>query len=334
MTGFSQQEILGRNCRFLQADDRDQDALNEVRQAIREVRDCCVLLRNYRKDGSLFWNELAVGPVRDESGKLVHFVGIQKDVTARIHADLEREELITELKGKNAELEQFAYAVSHDLRSPLVTIQGFLKPLQQSAAEGDIESHEADLDRIRRAVVRMAQLLNDVMELSRIGRVVNPQSDVSLGELAKQALESCRGTISTNVQIEIADDLPIVCCDRTRMLTVLQNLIENALKFTSDEPIPRVEVGVRRDNAEQVCFVRDNGIGIASDHRTRVFRLFEQLDKHVSGSGIGLALTKRIIEMHGGRIWVESEGSGRGSTLCFVLPSPNESTRKGDSTWH
>ena len=127
--------------------------------------------------------------------------------------------------------------------------------------------------------------------------------------------------------MDISPDLPVVFGDRPRLLQVLQNLIDNAAKFTGDQPWPRIEIGVRRDGGEGdegVFYVQDNGLGIDADHHERVFGLFRQLDPQVDGMGVGLALVKQIIEMHGGRIWVESKGHGQGCSFCFTLPRKGE----------
>jgi signal transduction histidine kinase len=120
--------------------------------------------------------------------------------------------------------------------------------------------------------------------------------------------------------VTIAPDLPIIFGDRFRLREVLENLIDNAAKYTAGQPDPIVEIGARIQNDEQVIFVKDNGIGIESKYQTRIFSLFEKLNPISEGTGIGLALIKRIIETHGGRVWVESEGLGKGSTFCFTIP--------------
>jgi len=249
-----------------------------------------------------------------------------EDVTERRRLRLEREALISELEAKNAELERFTYTVSHDLRSPLITIQGFLGQLIQNAAAANSEQKQADMVRIRNAARRMQQLLDGLLDLSRIGRVVNPPEEVSLGRLAARAVEALAGAIAERgVEMEISDDLPVVFGDRLRLSQVMQNLIDNAVKFMGDQPRPRIEIGTRQDGGETVTYVRDNGIGINLRYDERLFGLFDQLDPHSAGTGIGLTLVKRIVEVHGGRIWVESEGPGRGSTFCSTIPRKRES---------
>ena len=250
------------------------------------------------------------------------FACIFDDITDRKRAEHERDELITMLEAQNAELERFTYTVSHDLKSPLITIKGYIGMLFEDLYEMDGAAVKSDLLRVSNAAEKMGNLLDDLLELSRIGRLTNPPEKVSLANLAEDALELLQGPInSKRVSVKIAPDLPVVHGDRIRLLEVLQNLIDNAVKYMGAEAEPRIEIGTRRDADETVCFVRDNGIGIEERFQEKVFGLFDQLDPKVEGTGIGLALAKRIIEVHGGRLWVESDGKGLGSTFCFTIPA-------------
>ncbi len=235
---------------------------------------------------------------------------------------VEKERLIEDLAAKNFELERFTYTASHDLKTPLVTIRGFLGLLRKDAAAGDAEQMDRDIDQIGAAAEKMGRLLDELLELSRIGRVIQPSESVSLSDLAREAAGLAAGSIAeSGAVIEIAADLPVISGDRGRLLEVLQNLIENAVKYLGEQPAPRIEVGVRDGDDGPVVFVRDNGIGIDPRYHEKVFGLFERLDHRDEGTGIGLALAKRIVEFHGGHLWVESEGLGHGSTFCFTLPS-------------
>jgi len=235
------------------------------------------------------------------------------------HGDALRSER-ADLARKNAELERFSYTVSHDLKSPLVTIRGFASLAENDVAAGAGARVQDDLARIGSAADKMHALLEDLLELSRVGHVVHPPEDVPLTELAREAVELLRGRlVEKGVAVEIAPDLPVVRADRRRLLEVLQNLIENAAKFTGDQASPRVEVGLREDPGRRVFFVRDNGRGIEARHLERVFELFAKLESSAEGTGVGLALARRIIEAHGGRLWAESEGRGHGTSFCFTL---------------
>ncbi len=241
--------------------------------------------------------------------------------TDRKRAEEEREGLIRTLEAQNAELERFTYMVPHDLKSPLITIRGFLGLLEKDIASGEPEAVRGDMQRTVQAVDKMEQLLNELLDLSRIGRLVNPPTAVPLGELAEEAAQLVKGRIDRQrVRIVISPDLPTVVGDRPRLSEALQNLIDNAAKYMGDQPEPRIEIGCRREGTEIVCFVRDNGAGIEPRYHDKIFGLFEQLDPEAEGSGVGLALVKRIVEIHGGRLWVESDGPGQGSTFCFTLP--------------
>jgi signal transduction histidine kinase len=232
-----------------------------------------------------------------------------------------RKNLIAELESKNAELERFTYTVSHDLKSPLVTINGFLGYLEKDARVGNMQRLQDDVQRIQDAVGKMRLLLSDLLELSRIGRLTNAPQMTLFADLAKDALNIVHGQLEERfITVIVQPDLPVVFGDRQRLTEVLQNLVDNAAKFMGDQKNPQIEIGQRgEEEGKPVFFVRDNGIGIAPKYHEQVFGLFNKLNPYIDGTGIGLALVKRIIEVHGGRIWVESE-VGTGSTFCFTLP--------------
>jgi PAS domain S-box-containing protein len=244
---------------------------------------------------------------------------------ARLFSDLQselvtRKDLIAELEAKNSELERFTYTVSHDLKSPLFTIRGFLGYLEQDALSGNSERLRSDIQRITDATDKMQRLLNELLELSRIGRLQNEYTVFSFEELAHEAAELVHGRImERGVTVHIDTGLPMAYGDRPRLLEVLQNLMDNATKFMGTQADPQIEVGqAGEEDGDPIFYVRDNGIGIAPEHFDRVFGLFNKLDPRSDGTGIGLALVKRIIEVHGGRIWVQSQ-VGTGSTFFFTL---------------
>jgi signal transduction histidine kinase len=255
----------------------------------------------------------------DELGELARSFN-RMAVDLRAHEEALRAER-ADLAAKNAELERFTYTVSHDLRSPLVTIRGFAGLAGEDVEKGRLDRVRHDLDRILSASGKMERLLQDLLELSRIGRVADPEEDVPLGALAREAVELVRGAIDrAGVDVRVDPDLPVVRADRRRVLQVLQNLVDNAVKATAGRPEPRIEIGARRDGAEPVLYVRDNGRGIEPRSLEKVFELFERLEPGSEGTGVGLALVRRIVEAHGGRAWAESDGPGRGATFCFTLP--------------
>jgi len=266
------------------------------------------------------------GDVRDASLTVTMIPGTEKsvasfmDITERKQAEKERDGLLKELETKNREMGQFTYTVSHDLRSPLVTIQGFTTMLQKVIEQNEQERAENDLKYIESAVTKMSALLSDTLELSRIGRIVNPPEDVPFGDIVKDALEQTAGDLNAHtIDVSVAEDFPTVHVDRMWIVEVLVNFITNSIKYRGDQPHPEIEIGYRVAGNETVFFVKDNGMGIDKSQYEKVFELFYRVDKGGEGTGAGLAIVKRIIKVHGGRIWIESE-KGKGCTVCFTLP--------------
>jgi len=247
---------------------------------------------------------------------------------ARLYSALQAEltlseGLVAELEKKNAELERFTYTVSHDLKSPLITIRGFLGYLEKDAINGNFERLKSDIERISQAAKKMQLLLEELLELSRVGRLINEPEAIPFEAIVQDALEKVQGQLSSNtVKVEVGSNLPDVYGDRIRLVEVLQNLLDNAAKFMGDQTNPIIEIGVRQEEGENIFFVKDNGLGIEPQFQEKVFGLFDKLDPNSEGTGIGLALVKRIVEVHGGRIWVES-AAGIGSTFYFTLPTPS-----------
>jgi signal transduction histidine kinase len=231
--------------------------------------------------------------------------------------------LINELESKNAELERFTYTVSHDLRSPLVTIRGFLGYMERYANQGDMDGFRRDMQRVSAATDRMDSLLKDVLELSRVGRMISQPQEIPFEDLIREAQEIVHGRIQRHeTTVQIQPGLPSVYGDRMRLLEVLQNLLDNAAKYIGDQKNPVIQIGMNGSDGSgmPVFFVRDNGMGIDPQYHDRIFGMFNKLDPDSEGTGIGLALVKRIIEFHGGRIWVESEAA-KGTTFYFTLPA-------------
>jgi K+-sensing histidine kinase KdpD len=247
---------------------------------------------------------------------------VQRELAERISAEAEREKLIAQLEAKNTELEGFTYTVSHDLKAPLLTINGFLGFLEKDALTGNTERMRADISHITEATNKMQRLLTELLELSRVGRMLNTPETINFSDLVHEAMDNVHGQLEIGrVTVKIQPDLPAVFGDRQRLVEVMQNLIDNAAKFMGDQPDPRIEIGQYGEDVEHgkpIFYVKDNGIGIDSAHLERIFGLFNKLDPRAEGTGIGLAIVKRIVEVHGGRIWVESE-AGKGSTFLFTL---------------
>ena len=277
-----------------------------------------------RQDGSRFWASVKLTAIRDSAGELRGFAKVTCDLTERKRAELQIQHTL-ELARSNAELQQFAYVASHDLQEPLRAITGCVQLLQQRY-QGKLEGRADEF--IAHAVegaTRMRALINDLLEYSRVGTRVNAFGPTDCNEVLKAALSNLQTAINEKKAVVTSDLLPTVMADETRLMQLLQNLIGNALKFTGDKP-PKIHVGAQRVDGAWQFSVSDNGIGIEAQYRERIFGVFQRLHtrREYPGTGIGLAICKRIVEHHGGRIWVESE-LGKGAIFHFLILDGAES---------
>jgi PAS domain S-box-containing protein len=315
LSGYSWHELVGRDgFEFISPEHRELVYRNLLAEYDRPYEIECV-----RRDGRRVPVELQARsfPFRGQVQRVVAL----RDVSERRKAQAVRESLIRELEAKNAELERFGYTVTHDLKAPLVTIRGFADYLERDVREGRGDRLAGDARRISEAVGRLQRLLDELFDLSRAGRPVGPPAAVAVGDLVQDALRLVRGRLpEVRARVDVREPLPVVFGDRARLVQVFERLLDNAVKYAAGEgPLVTVEA---RPPAEgmAVLVVRDNGIGIEPRHRDRVFDLFEKLDPRGEGSGLGLAMVKRIVESHGGKTWLESEGVGRGASACVTLP--------------
>lgn len=230
------------------------------------------------------------------------------------------------LAASNSELEQFAYVASHDLQEPLRMVVSYVDLLARRYGDSlDQDAHEF-IGYAREGALRMSQLINDLLNYSRIGRQSEPAGTVKLRDAAQEALDNLTATLNdTAGEVRLADDLPIVVGNRVELVSVFQNLIGNALKYHRPGTPPKVSVTAGEKDGARLIRVSDNGIGIPAEYRERIFVLFQRLHSRneFQGTGIGLTSAKKIIEMHGGEIWVE-DAEGGGSTFCFTLPAPTD----------
>jgi len=319
--GYPREEMPGMNNRVFM----DAENAKKVFRAFNEVYVTGIPTRGFewetiRKDGARTYLEVSVSLVARPGEKPTGFRGIARDVTERKQAEEERERLLAEIAAKNQELESFVYTISHDLRAPLVSLDGFYSLLKRESQDQLGEQGQHYLERIRANVAHMNTLVTELLELSRIGRVVGPEEEIDVGVLLREIEEGLVLKLEPEgVEFIVQQPLPAVRGDRGRIRQVFANLIENAVKFRSLERGLRIEVGCEEERGFYRLHVRDNGIGILPQYQEQIFEPFRQLDRGIEGVGMGLALVKRIVEHHGGRLWVESE-LGKGSTFYFTIP--------------
>ncbi len=321
MTGYDNDELIGEKIEKLIPNRFNQHAEHRNRYLKNPIirpmgKDIFLILK--RKDNTEFPIEISLTPVETDEGIIV--AAMIQDITDRKKAEQEKEKLLQSLENKNAELERFTYTASHDLKSPLVTISGFIGLLRKDIAAGDMDRVDTDLVRINDATKTMQRLLEDLLALSRIGRATTPRVSISLNNLIDDVLELLDGVIkSTGTIITVEQNLPRIMVEEQRFKEVFLNLIENAIKYRQNDITPTINIGIRHSDTTNVFFVSDNGIGIKPCYHHKVFGLFDRLNQEAEGSGIGLAIVKRIIEVHGGAIWVESNRDNQGSTFCFTI---------------
>jgi len=272
-----------------------------------------------RHDGTEFPVEIGLNPVhiQDELFVLSSIV----DITERHDAQLKIEQMNSELLTKNEEMQQFVYTVSHDLKSPLVTLKGFAGLMREELADGNAAEALHCAERIERSSERMEQLISDVLELSRVGMVRDDPERVDVSQLAADVCFDLRERLNRiGMSVEIQPDMPALTADRVRLGQVFENLVGNAVKYGSENDSPTLSVSGSQINGELVYRVTDNGRGIPEEYHQRILRPFERLDSDVEGTGIGLAIVTKFVALNGGRISIESE-SGCGTSILMHFPA-------------
>jgi PAS domain S-box-containing protein len=278
-----------------------------------------VELEGLHKDGHLFPIEMTISPIR--WGRSHIFSAFVRDITERKQAEEALAHQTRELTRINSELEDFTHSVSHDLKEPLRGIEAFAGFIAEDYADKLDEQGQGYVNVLRESAVRMKDLIDDLLQLSRIGRTRLDQAPVGVSSLVRDvSLELSFALQEKRVELFIDPDMPTVPCDRARIREVFKNLISNAVKY-NDKPQPKIEVGCRSDNRVFTFAVRDNGIGIAPEYYEKIFKIFQRLHhrEEYEGTGVGLAICKKVVEAHGGRIWVES-APGEGTTFLFTIP--------------
>lgn len=276
---------------------------------------------------SLYWNE----PKKLSPDELSSLDNFSRQAGSAIKNALDYEEAVQsadQLKIINSELEHFVYTISHDLKTPVVSIQGFSSILLNDFRHDLDASSYNYLERIQYNANKMEKMITDLLELSRVGRVVNPFEEVSMTEVVNQAVNELLFSLKDKkIKLSVDKNMPTFFCDRARMVQAFMNLVGNSIKYIGENNAsPQIRIGYRdKDNAD-LFFVRDNGIGIDRQYHEKIFGLFQraarELDSEDEGSGIGLAIVRKIIENHNGKIWVESQ-PGNGSTFYMSFPKMN-----------
>jgi PAS domain S-box-containing protein len=326
--GYTEAEAIGQNVKFLMPEPyhgvHDQHLHRYKETGVKSIIGVGREVSAKRKDGSVFPLDLAVGEMFLHDRRM--YVGILRDITARKEVENDRLKLIENLKQSNQELDDFAYIASHDLKEPLRGLFNNSQFLKEDYADLVDEAGVRRLDRIFFLCKRMERLIDDLLYFSRLGRQDLAYRKTDLNVVVHDILEQLESASGQpGVTVRITEPLPVLLCDATRIGEVFRNLITNALKY-NDKAEKIVEIGClsQHQGKPNVLYVRDNGIGIPAEFHRDVFTIFKRLrpeDDQVRGSGVGLTFARKIVERHGGHIWIDSE-VGKGTTFLFTVAPP------------
>lgn len=272
-----------------------------------------------RKDGSEFPVEIGLNPSQMDGRQVV--LGSILDITQRKRSEAALQQANDELQHKNEEMEQFVYTVSHDLKAPLVTTMGFVGALKEDVADNNAEGVLDAAGRIEGAAHHMSELIEDLLQLSRIGRGRHTVTEVDASTVIQGVVERFAPQAEqAGATIKVQPGMTYVLADPMRLNQLFENLLSNALKYGCGHPNPEIRIGWQREPNEVRFYVQDNGPGIPPEYHAKVFGLFQRLETRQEGTGVGLAIVVRIAQSHGGRVWVESE-PGAGATFWVAWPT-------------
>lgn len=316
--GYSAQEIIGRSLSMTYPqDDAGRGLYDESLKAAERNGRSIYEGRRIRKDGTEFWAQTVTTALRETNGRLRGFSRLTHDTTERRQSE-------EELRRSNAELQEFAYVASHDLQEPLRAVAGCVQLLKKRYAQAIDSKADEYINHAVAGVNRMQNLIEDLLTYSRLGRREQSYTMTDCTKLLDDVRNDLRASIEESGAQITADPLPAILADSVQLQQLLQNLLSNAIKFRRGKP--EIHVSARQQQNEWVFSVRDNGIGIDPQYFERIFAIFQRLHTRSAypGTGMGLAICRKIVERHGGKIWVESE-PGKGSTFLFSIPDRRSS---------
>ena len=285
-------------------------------------------LKGLKKDGTEIPVEIGLNPVNTAEGLQV--LASIVDISERTKIEARLKTAYEEVQQKNLEMEQFVYTVSHDLKAPLVTSMSFLGFLREDIAAGRLNDVNDSMARLEKAHIKMQELIQDLLTLSRAGRMELHRSVISMQELVEEVVDELSQKFAEKgFKVEVGQ-LPDLYVDGKRLVQVFENLFTNALKYASEVPHPEVWVRAREAADEIIICVRDNGPGVSPEYHKKIFGLFQRLDNKKEGTGVGLTIVARIMQLHEGRAWIESPPGG-GAEFCLGFSKDKNSPEGKDN---
>lgn len=317
---YSPEELIGQNHRIINSGFHPKEFFRKMYRTIGNGKVWRAQIRNRAKDGSIYWVDTTIVPLTNREGKLTRYLAIRFDISEQKKTEEELIKALLDVEQSNSELEQFAYIASHDLQEPLRMI-GSYSQLLTRRYKGQLDA-KADqyISYITEGVERMQTLIMDLLQYSRTATNKEDLKPVDLNTVMEEVLTDLKVAVEgSHAQIK-AGSLPTLKASHTQLRQLFQNLIGNAIKFRGNEA-PVIEVRANEEVEQWLFSIKDNGIGIDPEFSERIFMIFQRLNDRdqYPGTGIGLAVCKKIVERHGGKIWIESE-AGKGSDFLFTIP--------------
>ena len=323
MSGYAPHELLGKSPFILQCEETDKKIISQIRNCLIQEVEFKGELLNQHKDGSTFWAHMSIYPIKDAQGKVKYFTFVQRDIT-------ESRAVIQEIIRSNVELERFAYLASHDLQEPLRMVTNFTSLLSKKYEDQLDETAQEYIKFAYDGAKRMQELVNDLLEYARVGPDAESYEEVEFLQLLKLTEDNLQEAINESGAkiIYKPEDCPVILTNPVRLIRVLQNLIGNAIKYRKEGVAPEINIRIEDQQDFWAFTFQDNGIGMKQKYENKIFEPFKRLHKNnaYSGTGMGLAICRKIIEGFGGRIWIKSE-LDKGSTFFFTIPK--QASKKG-----
>ncbi|MGC3958256.1 MAG: PAS domain S-box protein [Verrucomicrobiota bacterium] len=315
---YAREELLGQDHRIINSSHHNKEFIRELWTTIAHGRVWKGEICNRAKDGSLYWVDTTIVPFEGPDGKPLQYVAIRADITERKRAESRQNQLLKELAEINEELNQFAYVVSHDLKAPLRAISSLAGWLATDYAGVVGPAGKEQFNLLLGRVKRMNSLVEGILHYSRIGRLHEELVSVDLNQLVRDVVELLAPP--PGIVVRVANLLPTLRAERTRLIQIFENLISNAVKYMG-KPTGEIVIGCEAEGHDWKFYVRDTGPGIEAKYFEKIFQIFQTLAPRdeVESTGIGLSVVKKNVELFGGKVWVESE-VGRGSVFYFRLP--------------